>query len=187
MNDMINLLSQRRSVPPMVMSGPGPTPEETDTLLRLGARVPDHGKLAPWRFILIEGDKRAEVGAAVGDIYAAINPGAGAERVAQERNIFNHAPLVVTVVSSAAPHVKIPLWEQVLSAGAVCMNLTVAAVAMGFRTAWHTGWAAYDPRVADLFGLAGHEKIAGFIHIGRSDAQLEDRARPDMTRIVTRF
>ena len=187
MNETLDLLARRRSAPPMAMSGPGPTPEETDLLLRLAARVPDHGKLTPWRFILIEGDKRAEIGSAVGDIYKALNPGAGAERVAQERALFNHAPLVVTVVSRAAPHVKIPVWEQILSAGAVCMALTVAAVAMGFRTAWHTGWAAYDPRVGDLFGLTESERIAGFIHIGRSEAQFEDRARPDMDQIVTRF
>jgi nitroreductase len=187
MNDTIDLLERRRSVPPMAMTGVGPTPEDIETMLRIAARVPDHGKLAPWRFILLEGEARTRAGALVADIYAVQNREAPRERVVQESQIFSHAPLVVVVVSSATPHVKIPQWEQVLSAGAVCMNLTTAAVALGFRTAWHSGWAAYDPRVADAFGLAGHEKIAGFIHIGRSNMDPEDRARPDLAKIVTRF
>ncbi len=109
------------------------------------------------------------------------------QRLDLERGRFARAPLVVGVVSRAAPHVKIPQWEQQLSAGAVCMALTVAATAMGFRTAWVTEWCAYDREAMARFGLADHERIAGFIHIGRVDHAPEDRARPDLDTLVTTF
>jgi nitroreductase len=187
MNDTIKLLQQRRSASPALMRGPGPDQAELQTLLALAARVPDHGKLAPWRFILFEGEGRARAGAILAEIYARREPEAEAPRIDIERGRFLLAPLVVGVVSRAAPHVKIPLWEQELSAGAVCMALTIAATSMGFRTAWLTGWGAYDREVLTRFGLKEDEKIAGFIHIGRVEAEIEDRARPDLAALVTRF
>lgn len=187
MNAILDLLTRRRSVPPLALGAPGPTPEQTEQLLRIAARVPDHGKLAPWRFIVLEGEGRGRAGEVVAAAFAKANPQADADQAAQQRAVFSHAPLIVVVVSRAAPHVKIPEWEQVLSSGAVCMNLTAAAVGMGFRTAWLTGWAAYNADVAAGLGLAGHEKIAGFIHIGSSSMQPEDRVRPDMAEIVTCF
>ena len=187
MNDTIKLLQQRRSAPPAQMRGPGPDEAELQTLLALAARVPDHGKLAPWRFILFEGEGRARAGAILAEIYARREPEAEDSRLETERNRFLRAPLVVGVVSRATPHVKIPLWEQELSAGAVCMALTVAATSLGFRTAWLTEWFAYDREVLSRFGLAEHEKIAGYIHIGRVEAAIEDRARPDLAALVTRF
>jgi nitroreductase len=187
MTDTIALLETRRSVPPIALGGPGPTQEELQTLLRLAARVPDHGKLVPWRFIVFEGDARVRAGAEIARVFASDAPDAGEERLAIERKRLAQAPLVVAVVSRAAPHVKIPEWEQLLSAGAVCMNLTVAANAMGFASTWITEWYAYDRRVLDAFGLAAHEKIAGFVHIGRAASRPEDRVRPVMADIVTYF
>ena len=187
MNDTIALLAARRSAPPLLMQGPGPTEEELRRMLTLAARVPDHGKLAPWRFILFQGEGRARAGAIFAEIFAGRNKDAEPSRVEIERGRLTRAPLVVAVVSRAAEHVKIPIWEQEMSAGAVCMALTVAASASGFRTAWLTEWIAYDREVLRALGLAEHEKIAGFIHIGRVETPIEDRARPDVDALVTRF
>ncbi|MEH3119395.1 MAG: nitroreductase [Methylorubrum populi] len=183
----LDLLRRRRSVPPMLLAGPGPSPEELDGWLTVAARVPDHGKLAPWRFLVIEGTARERVGALIEKIHLADFPEADEKRRAQERQRLTHAPVVVGVVSSAGPHAKIPEWEQVLSAGAVCMNLVVAANAAGYATSWLTEWFAYDRRVLDALGLAPAERIAGFIHIGRPQDVPSDRPRPDLARIVTRF
>ena len=183
----IALLRRRRSVPPAMMTGPGPTSDEMDTILSLAARVPDHGKLAPWRFIVFEGDARDRAGALIAEVFLQDNPDAPTNRLALERQRLLHAPAVVAVVSRAAPHVKIPEWEQLLSAGATAMNLVVAANALGFATAWLTEWFSYDARIAGAFGLAAHEKLAGFIHIGRPTVAIEDRVRPVMADIVSRF
>jgi nitroreductase len=183
----IALLKRRRSVPPMTMTGPGPTPDEMDTMLSVAARVPDHGKLAPWRFVVFEGEARARAGDVIATVYAADNPGASADRLALERKRLQHAPAVVAVVSRAAPHAKIPEWEQLMSAGAATMNLVIAANALGFATAWLTEWYSYDARVGAALGLADHEKLVGFVHVGRPTTAVEDRARPVMADIVSRF
>jgi nitroreductase len=185
MNDQIDLMLRRRSVPPKLLAQPGPTPDELETLLTIASRVPDHGKLTPWRFVVVGGDARARIGDLIAAAFTADEPGAEADRVATERGRLLRAPLAIGVVSRASPHPKIPEWEQVLSAGAVCMNLIVAANAMGFRTAWLTEWFAYDRRILDALGLASHETMAGFIHIGRSDETPADRPRPALADIVT--
>ena len=187
MNDPITLLQQRRSVPPHLMFGPGPDAGELDTLLTIASRVPDHGKLTPWRFLVIEGDARDRVGDLIASAFSADEPGADAERVATERRRLARAPLVIGVVSSARPHAKIPRWEQTMSAGAVCMNLIAAANHMGFVTAWLTEWYAYDRRILDGLGLAAEEEIAGFIHVGHADETPADRPRPALADIVTRI
>lgn len=187
MNAMIDMLKTRRSAPAMTMAGPGPTAEELETLLTIAARVPDHGKLARFRFIVFEGEARAKAGDIIAEAFAAQNPGADANVLAIERKRLAHAPVVVAVVSSAGPHEKIPEWEQILSAGAVCMSLVIAANALGFATIWLTEWYAYDRTILDRLGLAPHEKIAGFVHIGRNDSAREDRLRPVLADIVTRF
>ena len=183
----IALLRRRRSVPPMTMTGPGPSAGEMDMILSLAARVPDHGKLAPWRFIVFEGEARARAGALIAEIYAGDNPDAPPNRVELEKKRLQHAPTVVAVVSRAAPHAKIPEWEQLMSAGAASMNLIVAANAMGFATAWLTEWYSYDARVAAALGLQPHEKLAGFVHVGRPTVAVEDRVRPVLADIVSRF
>lgn len=187
MNDQIGLMIRRRSVPPHRLAEPGPTPDELDLLLTVASRVPDHGKLAPWRFIVFEGDARARAGEMIAAAFAADQPDAEPDRVSTERNRLSRAPLVVAVVSAARPHVKIPEWEQIMSAGAVCMNLIVAANAIGYATTWLTEWFGYDRRVLDQLGLAPDETVAGFIHIGRPLEIPSDRPRPVLSDIVTRF
>jgi nitroreductase len=187
MNDTIALLKSRRSAGPMGLEGPGPTKDELDTLLTLAARVPDHGKLVPWRFIVFQGEGREKAGEVIAKVFTRDNPDAPVKRVELERRRLAHAPLVIAVVSRAAPHVKIPEWEQVLSAGAACMSLSVAANALGFAATWITEWYAYDRRVLDAYGLAPHDKIAGFVHIGRAATRPDDRPRPSLAEIVTQF
>ncbi len=184
---LLRLLQKRRSVAPLAMSGPGPDQDQLRELLNVAARVPDHGKLVPWRFIIFEGEGRAHAGRIIEAAFRADNPGADEARCEIERKRFLLAPVVVAVVSRAAPHVKIPEWEQVLSAGAVCMNMEVAALAMGFAACWLTQWYSYDRRVLEQLGLSAEEKIAGFIHIGHSAVAPEDRVRPVLDQIITRF
>jgi nitroreductase len=187
MPDALNLLKTRRSIKPTELASPGPSAAEIDTLLTVASRVPDHGKLTPWRFIVFEGDGRAKAGEAIASAFRAKYPDAKPEHVEQERTRLTRAPLVIAVVSRAAQHVKIPEWEQVLSAGAAAMNLVTAAHALGFAASWITEWYAYDRAVLDAFGLAPHEKIAGFIHIGRPTQPPDDRPRPPLAEITTRY
>ncbi len=187
MPEALDLLKTRRSVKPIELTGPGPAPAELDTLLTVASRVPDHGKLTPWRFIVFEGGARLKAGETIASVFKAANPAATDDQVAFERNRLARAPLVVAVVSRAGPHVKIPEWEQVLSAGAAAMNLVTAAHALGFAANWITEWYAYDRRVLDALGLGAAEKIAGFVHIGRPAKPPEDRPRPPLTEIVTKF
>ena len=186
-HDTIQLLATRRSAPPVQMRGPGPTAEELRQILTLAARVPDHGKLAPWRFIIFEGEGRARAGDILAEIIARREPQAEAQRLELERGRFARAPLVIGVVSRAAPHVKIPVWEQELSAGAVCQNILVAAHALGFVGNWLTEWYAYHPKVKERLGLKPGERVAGFLYIGTSSVELEERPRPDMEKIVSYF
>ena len=187
MPDALQLLKTRRSLKPVELIAPGPSEAELETLLTVASRVPDHGKLAPWRFIVFAGEARRKAGEAIAAVFKADHPEATAEHVAFERERLARAPLVVAVVSRAGPHVKIPEWEQVLSAGAAAMNLVTAAHALGFAATWITEWYAYDRRVLDALGLAPNEKIAGFVHIGRPKAPPEDRPRPPLSEIVTNF
>ena len=187
MPDALELLRTRRSVKPMELGGPGPSASEIETLLQIASRVPDHGKLAPWRFIVFEGDARITAGEAIASAFRADKPDAPPDQVEFERKRLARAPLVIAVVSRAGPHVKIPEWEQQLSAGASAMNLVIAAHAMGYAASWITEWYAYDRRVLDALGLAANERIAGFVHIGRPAKPPEDRDRPKLAAIVTRF
>jgi nitroreductase len=187
MLNALELLTTRRSFKAMELSGPGPSAAQIDTLLTVAARVPDHGKLAPWRFIVFEGEARRAAGDAIAAAFQSRYPDAKPEHVEAERCRLLRAPLVVAVVSRAGPHVKIPEWEQVLSAGAAAMNLVLAAHALGFAANWITEWYAYDRAVLDALGLAPHERIAGFVHIGTPPGLPEDRPRPALSEIVTRF
>ncbi len=187
MNEALSLLQQRRSVSPQRLSDPGPGPDEVETLLTIATRVPDHGRLAPWRFLVIEGEARHRIGEAIAAAFRADQPEAEDDKVALERNRLARAPLVIAVVSRARPHAKIPEWEQVLSAGAVCMNLLNAATALGYGAAWITEWFAFDRRVLDALGLAADERIAGFVHIGTPVEKPAERARPALSDVVTRL
>lgn len=187
MSELIDLLKTRRSVKPIEMTGPGPSPAELETILTLGARVPDHGKLVPWRFIVFEGDARARAGDIFAAVFKEVHLAATEDQIEVERKKFMHAPLVIGVVSRARPHVKIPLWEQELSAGASVMSIVTAANALGYVANWLTGWVAFDRSVLDALGLAPDEKIAGFVHIGRARRPPDERDRPELSSIVTRF
>jgi nitroreductase len=183
----VTLLQTRRSLKPVELVGPGPSPADLDTLLTIASRVPDHGKLTPWRFIVFEGESRLKAGEAIVAAFVAKYPDSKPEQIEFERRRLARAPLVIAVVSRAAPHVKIPEWEQVLSSGAAAMSLVIAAHALGFGATWITEWYAYDRSVLDALGLGPHEKIAGFVHVGRPTQAPDDRPRPALADIVTRF
>ena len=187
MPDALELLKIRRSVKPREMSDPGPSPAELDTILTVGARVPDHGKLTPWRFIVFEGDARARAGEVIAKVFTRKNPGAPEAEIEIEKRRMMHAPLVIGVVSVTRPHPKVPPWEQELSAGASAMNIVTAATALGYGANWLTGWIAFDRDVLEGLGLKADEKLAGFIHIGTAAKPNEDRPRPALSEIVTRF
>ena len=187
MPDALELLKTRRSVKPMELTAPAPSASEIDTILAIASRVPDHGKLTPWRFILFEGDSRVAAGERIASAFRADHPQATPDQVEFERRRLARAPLVVAVVSRAGAHVKIPEWEQVLSAGAAAMSLVFAAHALGYAANWITEWYAYDRRVLDAFGLTPQERIAGFVHIGRPIRPPDDRPRPPLEQIVTRY
>ncbi len=182
--EALDLLLSRRSGSAKAMTGPGPTPDQLARILAAAVRVPDHGKLAPWRFILIEGDGRDRLGEVLVEV---LPPDASPDRIEQERNRFLRAPVVVAVVSRAREGLPIPVWEQQLSAGAVCQTALIAAHAMGFVANWLTEWGAYHPVVMERLGLTVGERIAGFIYFGQSTIVLEDRPRPDVESITTRF
>ena len=185
--DAIELLKIRRSVKPREMSEPGPSTAELETILTIGARVPDHGKLTPWRFIVFEGDARVRAGEVIAKVFARKNPQAAAADIDVEKHRLTDAPLVIGIVSFTKPHPKVPPWAQELSAGASAMNMVTAATALGYGACWLTGWFAFDRDVLDGLGLKADEKLAGFIHIGTKTKPNEDRPRPALSDIVTRF
>ncbi len=187
MTDALELLKTRRSLKPVELIAPGPSAAQIDTLLTVASRVPDHGKLVPWRFIVFEGEARAAAGEAIASAFRLKYPDSKPEHVDNERKRLTRAPLVIAVVSRAAPHVKIPEWEQVLSAGAAAMSLVLAAHALGFGANWITEWYAYDRNALTALGVTDNEKIAGFIHIGTPREPPEDRPRPPLGEIATRF
>lgn len=148
-------------------------------MLAAAVRVPDHGRLQPWRFILIRGGNRQRLGEILAHVSSQRNPAAAAAAVEKDRNRFNHAPLVVAVIACVTPGHKVPEREQLLSGGSVCLALLQAADALGFGAQWLTGWAAYDPIVAATLGLGDNESVLGFIHIGTATEPHADRERPD--------
>lgn len=182
---LIEYLKTRRSMPAFQMKEPGPSKEEIEEILTLATRVPDHGKLAPWRFIVMTGDARKRITAELAAIAKADKPDLSADMIQVEETRFLRAPVVIAVVSRAGPHVKIPEWEQVMSAGAVCLNMVMAANALGYVSNWLTEWMAYDERAHRILGIQPGEKVAGFIHIGSTDFPVVERPRPDLADIAT--
>ena len=185
--EALDLLLSRRSGSAKAMTGPGPSPAQLNQMLTAASRAPDHGKLVPWRFILFEDDARRRMGALLVDCLAEAEPNAPAERLEVERGRFLRAPVVVGVVSRVRESIPIPEWEQILSAGAVCQNMLLAAHAMGFVANWITEWPAYNPQVKERLGLKPGERIAGFIYVGTPAVALEERARPELAKLVSRF
>lgn len=186
-DNALGLLLTRRSHPCNTLVEPAPDAGELSRLLTAAVRIPDHGKLAPWRFIVFRGDARLEVGRRLLPIAERRNGPLDEGQRKQELERLARAPLVVAVVSRAAEHPKIPLWEQELSAGACCMTLIHAAHAMGYGAQWLTEWIAYDAEAARVLGLQEGERIAGFIHIGTPSLPPTERPRPELDRIVTHW
>ncbi|MCC8669016.1 nitroreductase [Xanthomonas arboricola] len=175
----LQALDARRSVPSKQLGEPGPN---EDTLLRMltsAVRVPDHGKLVPFRFLRISGDARQALGDFLAERSLAADPLAPPAAVEKDRNRFNDAPLVIVVIAALRPGHKVPEQEQLLTAGCVCFALLQAAQAHGFGAQWLTAWMAYDPAVTGYLGLEQNERIAGFIHIGTPRLQVPERERPD--------
>lgn len=182
---LIDYLSTRRSMPAFQMKAPGPSQEEILDILTLASRVPDHGKLAPWRFIVFRGAERERISLELSKIARGDKPDLSEEMIKVEETRLTRAPVVVAVVSKAAPHFKIPEWEQLMSAGAVCLNMLMAANAHGYVSNWLTEWMAYDERAYPILGVQPGEKVAGFIHIGTTDFPVTERPRPELNDIVT--
>ncbi|SEP95675.1 Nitroreductase [Devosia sp. YR412] len=180
-------LLTRRSVGMAFLKEPGPNAAELEQLLTIATRVPDHGKIAPWRLVVIEGEARVAAGAKLAKIYARNNPGTDEASLDVERNRFLPAPLTVVVISSPKAHPKVPEFEQLLSAGNVALNLVHAAHALGFAASWVTRWYAFDAEAGAMLGAGEGEKIVGFIHIGTPSAVIEDRPRPALSDVVSRW
>lgn len=186
--ETLDLLLTRRSVKPAVLAEPGPDAAQLEMILTAAARVPDHKKLVPWRFVVFEGEARAEFGRVLlKACQAEEKETPSAARLEMERSRLLRAPLVVAVISRVVPNPAAPEWEQVLSCGAACFNLCLAANALGFGTAWLTEWYAYSAAVRRAMQLAANERIAGFVYVGTPRERQPDRERPALAQIVTRW
>jgi nitroreductase len=179
----LDRLATRRSAPAQALVAPGPSEAELEQILTLGARTPDHGKLFPWRFVVMGPQSRADIAARLHGLVERRNGPTKDQAVLAK---LTAAPITILVVSTPAPNAK-PIWEQQLSAGAVCMNLEHAAGGLGYSSSWITDWYSYDPQALPLFGLAEGESVAGFIHIGTLNEPPLERPRPDMAAKVTRL
>jgi len=182
----LSLLSTRRSGKPRDLIAPGPDDAQLRQILEIAARTPDHGKLAPWRFVIVPADKRARLAEVITTAYRAERPQAARLEIEALEQFATQAPTLVVVLSSPKVDSHIPLWEQQLSAGAAGMNLLHAAHALGFAGGWLTGWAAYSDAVRDAFG-AEPERVAGFLFLGTPAKQLEERPRPDLQKIISNW
>ncbi|MGB9141983.1 MAG: nitroreductase [Aestuariivirga sp.] len=190
LNDLsspLAFLKTRKSGSAKALGSPGPSPAQLSEILEIAVRVPDHGKLTPWRFVLFEGAARADIGKAFAVRWKVLHPEHGEEMLAFHRGLFLRAPTVIAVVSTAAPHAKIPEWEQLLSSAAVCYNIVLAATAMGLDAQWQTDWVAYDAETITAMGLKGSERVSGLVYIGTTTAPLEERPRPDPQALLTRW
>lgn len=184
MPDLLDHLEKRRTIPAAFLAAPGPSQEELARLLTIAARVPDHGKLAPWRFVVYQLKDADQIGAFLEARWKEIEPSADDKRCALERGRFARAGLVVGVISTARPHSKIPEWEQFLSSGAVCMNLIHGAAALGYGAQWLSEWYAEDEVARTYLGCKEGERFAGFMYIGTPTAPPSERARPKVSEIT---
>jgi len=182
--EVLAFLARRRSASAMTLRAPAPNAAELADLIRLAARVPDHGKLFPWRFVVIEGAAKDALVARLTQQAQALPNAAKALAALGKLSI---PPMSVAVISRVAPDAAIPVWEQQLSVGAVCQTFLIAAEAMGFGANWITDWYAYEPEAVALLNLAPHERVAGFIHIGTPGEAPAERVRPDLDKIVSRL
>jgi nitroreductase len=186
MSSALELLKNRTSPKAADLVPPAPNEAQLHEILTIAARVPDHGMMKPWRFIVHPKETRAPLVEKLIANFRAGNPNASDAEADKQRLRFANSPLIVTVVAKTSPNPKVPDIEQLLSAGAACMNLLNAAHALGFGANWLTGWAAFDKSSKELFGLADNEQIVGFIHIGTAKGEIFQRPRPDMAQIVSK-
>ncbi len=180
----LSLLATRRSGRPREMTAPGPDAAQLNAILAIAARTPDHGKINPWRFVIVPDASRSALATLITTAYLAERPEAARLEIETLEAFATQAPALVVVLSSPNPERKIPIWEQELSVGAACMNLLHAAHAHGFVGGWLTGWAAYSDTVRDAFGAAP-ERIAGFMFIGSPSRDLEERPRPEPDSVIS--
>ena len=183
-NPTLDLLLARRSVSANSLSEPGPSAAELELMLRAASRVPDHKKLVPWRFLLFQGEARAAFGKVLAEVCRAEEQDPGAFRLENEAKRFLRAPLVIAVISRVVENPAAPDWEQILSAGAACQNLILAATALGYGAQWITEWYGYSPGIRQALGLADNERVAGFVYIGTPKEKPEERERPKLADIV---
>jgi nitroreductase len=182
--ETVELLLRRRSAKARRLLEPGPSDEELRSILSAGMRVPDHGKLTPWRFLVVRGAAQTRLGQAIYEAYAKESDDAGGKKHESWRDYASQAPLLIITVSRPSDARPIPEWEQRLSAGAACQNMVVAAHAMGYLANWLTGWPAYSPGVKAALDLEADDRIAGFLFIGSYKEELKERPRPDFDDIV---
>ncbi len=180
-------LLTRRSVGIAFLREPGPTAAELEQILTIGTRVPDHGKITPWRLVVIEGEARRQVGEKLAEIAVRNNPGLDEASLEIERQRFLPAPVTIGVISSPKEHSKVPEFEQLLSAGNVAFNLLHGAHALGFGASWVTRWYAFDAEAAAMLGARNGERFVGFVHIGTATTAIEDRPRPALDDVVSRW
>lgn len=180
----LHALDARRSVPAKQLGAPGPDPATLLRMLASAVRVPDHGKLVPYRFLRITGDARHSLGAFLAERAVQRDPQVSPAQLDKERQRFSHAPVIITVIASPRPNPKVPKAEQLMTAGCVCFALLQAAQALGFGAQWLTAWMAFDPAVPAHLGLAEGEQIAGFIHIGTPKTAVPERERPDPAALL---
>jgi nitroreductase len=185
-SSILSLLETRRSAKPRELAGPGPTAQEMERILTIAARVPDHGKLTPWRFVTVADDQRDAFAALLKQALSEENPDATDAHRHKEDEFAHYAGQLVVLVSAPVEGHKIPVWEQQLSCGTVGMNLLLAAHALGYVAGWVTGWRAYSPRVNAAFCEPG-ERIAGFIFVGHPSRDLEERDRPELSAVWRRW
>lgn len=178
MTDPLHFLARRQSVPSRQLQAPGPDHETLARLLEVAVRVPDHGKLTPWRLVTVQGEAKLQLGRRLAELAATKNPDIPEPKKEKERTRYTFAPLVIVVVARIDPESRIPGQEQLLSAGCVAYNLLLGAQALGFGAQWLTGWAAYDRDAARLLGLAENERVVGFVHIGTPKRDMPERERP---------
>lgn len=183
--ELVNYLKSRRSVPAKVLVAPGPAPEEVAEIISIASRVPDHGKLAPWRFVLFAQPAAERLGQRILARALELNPGLDDTARELEANRLLRSPCCIMLVSRAGDHPKIPVWEQELSAGAAAMKLLIAANAIGYEAQWISEWIAFDEQLRDDFGLAEGERIAGFFHVGMPSMPKTERDRPSLDAIFS--
>ncbi|KAA0970636.1 nitroreductase [Aureimonas fodinaquatilis] len=185
MTNLKEHLATRRSIPIPALRAPAPEGAELEEILRLAVRVPDHGKLAPWRVVAIRGQAAHRLGLEMAELATRKEGGLSDARRAFEEARFSRAPLVLAVISKAAPHFKIPEWEQQLSAGAFTMNLVHALNAFGYAATWITEWVTYDDDAKAALSILPEEKIVGFLYVGTPGEPPVERPRPDVADVLT--